>query len=153
MTSPGDWPEEPGVRFLIRSVLRQGTLCGREEDCPNRVFRCRKCGYSSQTELDGCPACDADWKAIDVSHGSCCPKNLLEEAMDSPNGALVRRCFRILNAKNIGLTITLADITEEEFRVLELIEAERQEQNKSGEGAPAPRQAVSVRSNSAVNPA
>ena len=30
--------------------------------------------------------------------------------------------FRILSAKNIGLTITLADITEEEFRVLELIE-------------------------------
>ena len=29
--------------------------------------------------------------------------------------------------KTSGLTITLADITEEEFRVLELIEAERQE--------------------------
>ena len=57
-----------------------------------------------------------------------CPKNLLDEAMDTPNGALVRCCFRILNAKNIGLTSTLADITEEEFRVLELIEAERQEQ-------------------------
>ncbi len=47
--------------------------------------------------------------------------------MDTPNGAIVRRCFRIFNAKNVGLTITLADITEEEFRVLELIEAERQE--------------------------
>ena len=57
------------------------------------------------------------------------------------------------NAKSIGLTITLADITEEEFRVLELIEVERQEQNRSGETAPGPRQAVSVRSNSAVNPA
>jgi hypothetical protein len=32
-----------------------------------------------------------------------------------------------LNAKSIGLTITLADITEEEFRILELIEAERQD--------------------------
>jgi len=52
--------------------------------------------------------------------------------MDTPNGALVRRCFRILNAKNIGLTITLADITEEEYRVLELIEAKRQEQIKDG---------------------
>ena len=59
------------------------------------------------------------------SHGPGCPKNLLEEAMDTPNGALVRRCFRLLNAKGIGLTITLGDITEEEFRVLELIEAER----------------------------
>ena len=49
----------------------------------------------------------------------------LRPPMDTPNGAVVRRCFRILNAKSIGLTITLADITEEEFRVLELIEAER----------------------------
>jgi hypothetical protein len=39
-----------------------------------------------------------------------------------------------LNAKSIGLTITLADITEEEFRVLEMIEAERQEQIKRGDG-------------------
>jgi hypothetical protein len=50
-----------------------------------------------------------------------------------PTGGLVRPCFRILNAKSIGLTSTLADITEEEFRVLELVEAERQEQVKSGD--------------------
>jgi hypothetical protein len=131
MTAPGDWPEEPGVRFLIRSVLNQAMLCGHEEDCSDRIFRCRRCGYSAATELDGCPACGADWKAIDVSHGPDCPKNRLNEAMDSPNGTLVRRCFRILNAKSIGLTITLADLTEEEFRVLELIEAERQEQIRS----------------------
>jgi hypothetical protein len=85
--------------------------------------------------LDGCPACGADWKAIDVNHGPGCPKNLLEEAMDTPNGTLVRRCLRILNAKSIGLTITLADITEEEFQVLELIEAERQEQMQSRDSA------------------
>ena len=65
-------------------------------------------------------------RRLHVSHEPGCPKNLLEEAMDTPNGALVRRWFRILNAKNIGLTITLADMTEEEFRVLELIEAEGQ---------------------------
>jgi hypothetical protein len=47
--------------------------------------------------------------------------------MDSPNGILVRRCFRLLNAKNIGLTITLQDITEEEFRVMELIDGEQKE--------------------------
>jgi len=103
--------------------LHQGTLCGPDEECPDRIFRCCRCSYSAQTELDGCPACGADWKSIDVGHGPGCPKNLLEEAMDTPNGGLVRRCFRILSAKNIGLTITLADITEEEFRVLELIEA------------------------------
>jgi len=125
------------VRFLIRSALRQGTLCGREEDCPDRVFRCRQCGYSATTELDGCPACGADWKAIDVSHGPGCPKNLLEEAMETPNGVLVRRCFRLLNAKAMGLTITLADITEAELRVMELVETERQEQISFEEsGAP-----------------
>jgi hypothetical protein len=120
----------PGVRFLIRSVLNRGGLCGSDEDCPDRVFRCRKCGYSEPTELNGCPACGADWKAIDVSHGPGCPKILLEEAMDTPSGGLVRLCFRILNAKSIGLTITLADITEEEFRALEVIEVERQGQVK-----------------------
>jgi hypothetical protein len=60
-------------------------------------------------------------------HGPACPKNLLDEAMDSPNGILVRRCFRLLNAKAIGLTITLSDITEEEFRVMELIDIEQKE--------------------------
>ena len=59
-----------------------------------------------------------------------CPKDM----MDTPNGGLVRRCFRLLNAKSIGLTITLADITEEEFRVLELNEAERQDKINSGDG-------------------
>jgi len=116
------------VRFLIRSALRQSTLCGKEEDCPDRIFRCRQCGYSQPDELDGCPACGAGWKAIDVSHGPGCPRNLLEEAMETPNGILVRRCFRLLNAKAMGLTITLVDITEEEFRAMELIETERQEQ-------------------------
>ena len=38
------------------------------------------------------------------------PANCLRiGAFTTPNGALVRRCFRILSAKNIGLTITLAD--------------------------------------------
>ena len=116
------------MRFLIRSVLHQGTLCKSEEECPDAVYRCRRCGYSAQQEIDGCPECGANWKAIDVSHGPNCPRNLLGQSMETPNGTLVRRCFRILNAKALGLTITLADITEEEFRVLEMIEAERQEQ-------------------------
>jgi hypothetical protein len=107
--------------------VRQQSSCGREEDCPDRVFRCRVCGYSSSEELDGCPACKAGWKAIDVSHGPNCPKNLLDEAMETPNGLLVRRCFRLLNAKTIGITITLDDITEEEFRAMELIEAEHKD--------------------------
>ena len=42
-------------------------------------------------------------------------------------GVLVRRCFRLLNAKDLGLTITLSDLTEEEFRALELIDSEKRE--------------------------
>jgi hypothetical protein len=78
--------------------------------------------------LDSCPACGAGWKDIDVSHGPACPKNLIGEAFDAPNGVLVRRCFRLPNAKAMGLTLMLVDITEEELRVMELIEAERHEQ-------------------------
>ena len=107
--------------------MRQGTLCGKEEDCPDRIFRCRQCGYSQPDELDACPACGAGWKAIDVSHGPLCPKNLVEEAFDTPNGILVRRCFRLLNAKAMGLALTLSDITEEEFRVMELVDAEQKD--------------------------
>ncbi len=47
--------------------------------------------------------------------------------METFNGMLVRRCFRLLNAKALGITITLADLTEEEFRVMELVDAARQE--------------------------
>jgi hypothetical protein len=124
----------PGVRFLIRSALRQATLCGKEEDCPDRVFRCRQCGYSQSEPMDECPACGAGWKQLDVSHGPDCPKRVVEDAMDSANGALVRRCFRLLNAKAMGLSITLADISEEEFRTMELIEALRQEEIRAADG-------------------
>jgi hypothetical protein len=123
------------VHFLIRAVLQQATLCKSEEECPDHVYRCRRCGHFAKEEIDRCPECGADWKAIDVSHGPECPKRLLDEAMETPNGALVRRCFRILNAKALGLTITLADITEEEFRVLELIEVERQQHAADGDKA------------------
>jgi len=47
--------------------------------------------------------------------------------MDTPNGILVRRSFRLFNAKAIGLSITLDDITEEEFRVMEVIDVEQKE--------------------------
>lgn len=121
------------MRFLVRSSLQAGTLCGKEEDCPDRVYRCRQCGYSASTELDGCPACGAGWKAIDVSHGPGCPRNLLDEAMETPNGVLVRQCFRLMNAKTMGITITLADITEQEFRVMELIDSEKGRVDEDGD--------------------
>jgi hypothetical protein len=54
----------------------------------------------------------------------------------SEDGVLVRRCFRLPNAKSLGLTITLADLIEEEFRVGETIEAVRQEKEAGeAEGA------------------
>jgi hypothetical protein len=69
----------------------------------------------------------ADCKAIDVSHGPGCPKNLLNEAMDSPNGASGAAVLPHSERESIGLMITLADITEEEFPVLELTKVARQE--------------------------
>ena len=57
-----------------------------------------------------------------------------QDILASASGVLVRRCFRLLSAGHMRLTITLADITEEEFRTMELIEAERQ--RIAGQGAP-----------------
>src|SRR5664279_1883948 len=61
---------------------------------------------------DRCLACGAAWKSIDVSHGDGCPNHLLDEAMETPLGVLVHRCLRLLNAKTMGVTITLADLTQ-----------------------------------------
>ena len=38
-----DSPAGPAIRFLIQSALQQSTLCGKDEDCPERIFRCRHC--------------------------------------------------------------------------------------------------------------
>jgi hypothetical protein len=78
------------------------------------------------------------WRALWASLGELFPAKSPEAGAQVRwlrRTALERRCFRILNAKSFGVTITLADITEEEFRVLELIETERQEQIKTGDSA------------------
>jgi hypothetical protein len=53
---------------------------------------------------------------------------MAEQAMDNSRGQTLWRQPAApgshLNAKSIGLTIRLADVTEEEFWVLELIETE-----------------------------
>jgi hypothetical protein len=110
-----------GIDFPIAGNPRQ----------PRFPYRCNRYGYCAPEELAACLGCGSDWNpvgAVDVSHGPGCPKHLPEEALDTPNGALVRRCFRVFNAKSMGLTITLSDITEEEFRAMELIDVVRQEQ-------------------------
>jgi hypothetical protein len=126
MIEPGGSKAGPGLRYLIGQALRQASLCAREDQCPDHVFRCRLCGYSTGNEIDDCPQCHGGWKALDVSHGPNCPKNRFDEGMDSQHGALVRRGFRLLSLKQVGVMLTLADLTEEEFRVMELIESERQ---------------------------
>lgn len=45
--------------------------------------------------------------------------------MESGAGALIRRCFRLLNACSMGLAIGLGDVTAEEFEVMQLIDAEK----------------------------
>ena len=108
-----DSPEGPGVRFLIRSALRQGTLCGARKIvraaysvAGSAVIPGRRRGITALLAgPGGRPSISA------TAHA--CSKHLVEDAFDTPNGILVRRCFRLLNAKAMGLTITLADITEE----------------------------------------
>ena len=114
------------MRFLVRSVLRQQSVCPRDDQCIDPLYRCRVCGHSQPEEMDQCPRCDAGWKQMDVSHGPNCPRNLLTDALETGLGILVRRCFRLLALKeDVGITITLADVTEEELQVMEVIVAER----------------------------
>lgn len=116
---------EPGLRALIRTLIRRDSLCLSEEDCPDRIYRCTKCHATlGRMEVDCCSACGADWKWIDVSHGPECPRSTLAEDMDSELGQLVDRCASLRSAMKAGFHITLADVTCEEFRVISMMEEE-----------------------------
>lgn len=110
---------------MIHWLLRKDELCFSEEQCRFHVFRCKACSFECEYEIDECPECGAGWKSLDVQHGPECPRTQLEESMQSPFGCLIDRACRFLNAKGLGITYTFADITEEEYRVMELIESER----------------------------
>jgi len=73
------------------------------------------------------PSMGAGWKPSMSAHGPACPRNLLDEAMERPMASWCADAFGSWGAKSMGLTIPF-DITEEEFRAMEMIEAARQEQ-------------------------
>ena len=75
------------------------------------------------------------WRGLEGHRRQPWPSLSEEPARRGDGHAERRSCAKVLphsQREGMGLTITLADITEEEFRVLELIEAERQEQIKGG---------------------
>jgi len=99
-----DWPEEPGVRFLIRSVLHQGGLCGPTKSVPTAS----SAAADAATRADGVgrlPACVRTGRRS-TSPRTRCPRTARRSDGHS-NALLVRRCFAFSMTKSIGLAITL----------------------------------------------
>ena len=99
--SPGEWPEVPGVRWLAYWTLRRERICASPAMCP----------YSG----DG------------LTHGPECELTRLERLVaESAAGALLLRAHEIDFALQAGFTVTLADVTAEEFSALLALRLERE---------------------------
>lgn len=100
-------------------------MCPDPEQCPGRVYECDACGAVWREALDDCPRCQAGWKSIQVEHGNECPQAaLLWVSMDSVRGHLIRRAQRWLDDLAAGFTVTLDEVSAEEYAVMELIREE-----------------------------
>lgn len=99
---------------------------------------CRECGLTwSPDDIDipgMCPGCGA----LRYERLRCptCPVLRLDEALESERGAAIRRTFDLMFAaeKHIPLK-ALADLTGEEFRLMQIIEDERAKYQREKEQA------------------
>jgi hypothetical protein len=88
-----EWCDWARAQRTVRRFRGRGKSQSEDLDLPKArasVFRPRECCYVQPEELDAYQACGAGWKAVDVSHGTNCPRSLLDEALETPNGILVR---------------------------------------------------------------
>jgi hypothetical protein len=90
------------------------------------VLHCEECGFEDEAreDPDTCRECGANWKSLQVEHGAECPLARFEVAMQGALGGLVRRAFDMRNALKLGIQVRLEDLTVEEFRALQILEAE-----------------------------
>ncbi len=133
--SPGDWPEEPGLRFLIHWLLRKEALCAGETSCDRlKPCWCEECEFhwDAKGQPDSCPSCgagttrnDESWQRLQIERCYGCPLSALEDEMEGARGELINRVFRIQNLMDAKLQFGLKDLTAEEAHVLEIISLER----------------------------
>lgn len=88
------------MRFLVYWALRRDEICSDPKICPHSE--------------DG------------VAHGSECDVARIEElSAESAAGELLRRVDEIEFAIKAGFTMTLSDVTAEEFAALRMVQLER----------------------------
>lgn len=74
--------------------------------------------------------CDGPQMCPDADYQPCaeCPAQKLDRAlMFTDAGAVLRRALELDRQLSIGLTVTAADMTDEEFTAIQVIRAEREE--------------------------
>jgi predicted ATP-dependent serine protease len=109
----------------VRQLARKNALCPAEEHCPGRVFDCRKCGHEWRQHAEECPRCGADWQAVNVEHGpECAHSRMLEAAMESRRGGLIRRAIEVRSALRMGFTVGLDEVSAEEFAAMRILDEE-----------------------------
>lgn len=99
----GEWPDSPGLRFLIRQGLRRGWLC---ED--HRV----RGGCSNEHGPEGsCPEC---------------PLNTLDDAMRGPLGGVIERAHRLMRRKEAGFLLVAEKLPADVVAAVQILHEERQ---------------------------
>ena len=114
-----------GLCGLIQAWLKADTLCPGPEACPAaNGYNCSECGESfhSRIDPDECPKCES--RAFSVERCSECPGRQLEEAMAGGLGNLIQRAQQIRAACELGYTVTLHDVTAEEFAAHRILQEE-----------------------------
>jgi len=128
MTEPGEWPERPGLRFLLRMSFRRSELCGGAHACPDAgEARCEECGaiYRPDDPADcHCPECASTEARLLECDGCWLPK--LDDAVQGEMGSVINRVVDLDFALEAGFTISLDHVSAEEFRVLRILKEERQ---------------------------
>ncbi len=113
----------------MRCLYHPEALCqGGPSKCDKaELVTCNGCGHTREPadqDLPGaCPRCGET--NYDRERCEGCPSTLFDEAMATDTGALVRRAIELDWAASKGM-VTLADINVEEFRALQVIDAERE---------------------------
>jgi len=102
------WPEEPGLRFLYYWLLREDDICPGASRCPY--------------------APDSDTRCAE------CAGAQLERALNTSAGVALKAALDLDFALSKNIQVSLGEITCEEFRLLKMIQFERNRRQKEEGG-------------------
>lgn len=122
-----EWPDSPGIRWLAYMSLRRDDLCESPRGCNEATeVSCKDCGNRWEPEdirMPGeCPSCGS--RRYFRERCAECPLTKLEDALQSDAGAMLARAAEIRAMSDVGIQITLGDLTVDEARALIIIQDE-----------------------------